>query len=352
VDLLAIGIPIVFASHFTIHEDLMGCNDARRARACCYVSISLCIFGLVLIGGSVAFANHGPGASGGGAATISGETLKPGHFEVELREDFSQFQTFTRNQAIERANIGGDFDALDHGFLTTVSGAFGVMEDFQVGAGFGYFVGNDFESASVDNGVTNFGRTNPTGFTDLVVTGKYRVLQGQPGNLAIITGVVFPTGTDDQRLNNGEFLTPTDQPGTGRWAIPFGLGYSRFLTSQITVDASVLYTYRFEQAGFKVGDRFDAGVALAYRITKSIKSFPQFSVFAEVNNVYLTHDEDHGVRDPNSGSDTLYVTPGLRVRFNPTMALTLAPSIPVFEHLNGDQGRVDYKIAASLSFAF
>jgi hypothetical protein len=330
----------------------MGCNVARTPRACSSLSAPLLLVTFVLVAGSFTLANHGPGASGGGAATISGETLKPGHFEMELREDFSQFQSFTRSQAIERANVGGDFDALDHGFLTTVSGAYGITEDLQVGAGFGYFIGNDFESASVDNGTTSFGHANPTGFTDLIVTGKFRVLQGQPGNLAIIVGAVFPTGTDDQRLNNGEYLTPTDQPGTGRWAIPFGLGYSRFLTSQITVDASVLYTYRFEQAGFKVGDRFDAGVALAYRITKSIKSFPQFSVFAEVNNVYLTHDEDHGVRDPNSGSDTLYVTPGLRVRFNPTMALTLAPSIPVFEHLNGDQGRVDYKIAASLSIAF
>lgn len=297
-------------------------------------------------------ANHGPGASGGGSATISGETLKPNHFEFEVREDYSQFQSFNRSQAEARANVGGDFDALDHGFLTTVSAAYGVIENFQLGAGFGYFVGNDFLSASSDNGQTTFGRVNPTGFTDLAVTGKYRVLQGQPGNLSLIAGVVFPTGTDHVRLDNRELLSPTDQPGTGRWSIPFGLGYSRFLTPQITVDASVLYTYRFEENAFKVGDRIDAGIALAYRLTRSIKAFPQFSAFVEANNVYLLHDEDHGVRDPNSGSDTLYLTPGLRVRFNPTIALTVAPSFPVFEHLNGDQGRVDYKLAASLSFAF
>src|SRR4051812_40085655 len=31
-----------------------------------------------------AFANHGPGASGGRSFTISGETLKGGHFELSL----------------------------------------------------------------------------------------------------------------------------------------------------------------------------------------------------------------------------------------------------------------------------
>ena len=70
---------------------------------------------------------------------ISGETLKPGYFEFELREDYSQFQHFDRAGAVERAIKGGDFDALDHGFFTTASGAYGITEDLQVGASIGYF---------------------------------------------------------------------------------------------------------------------------------------------------------------------------------------------------------------------
>src|SRR5438270_8631332 len=89
---------------------------------------------ILLFAYSPAWANHGPGASGGGAATISGEILKSGHFEFELREDYSQFQHFDRAGAIERAMNGGDFDALDHGFFTTASGAYGITEDLQVGA--------------------------------------------------------------------------------------------------------------------------------------------------------------------------------------------------------------------------
>src|SRR5438270_8354461 len=103
---------------------------------------------ILLFAYSPAWANHGPGASGGGAATISGETLKEGHFEFELREDFSQFQRFDRAQAISRAMSGGDFDALDHGFFTMLSGAYGITDDLQIGAGIGYFIGQDFVSAS------------------------------------------------------------------------------------------------------------------------------------------------------------------------------------------------------------
>jgi hypothetical protein len=300
-----------------------------------------------------ALANHGPGASGGGSATISGETLKEGHFELSLREDYSQFEHFSRTAAAQRADFGGDFDALDSGFLTSVDFAYGVTDDFQVGGNIGYFAGRGFLSADrADDGSIEFGSANPEGLTDLALTGKYRVLRGQPGNLAVIAGVVLPTGRSDVRLSSAESLSPTDQPGTGRFGIPVGLAYSRFLTSRLTIDASALYNFRLEKDEFKVGDRFDAGIALAYRLTESIKNFPQYSFFVEANDVYLAKDHDHGEDDPNSGSNTLYLTPGFRVRFNPTASLTIAPSFPVIEHVNGNQGKVDFKVAVTFSLSF
>src|ERR1700712_2389115 len=113
-------------------------------------------------------ANHGPGASGGGSATISGETLKPGSWELTLREDFAQFQPFNSRQAAERARAGGDFDSLNHGFITSVDAAYGITEDFQIGATIGYFIGRDFKSAELQgDGSVEESRTNPTGLTDM-----------------------------------------------------------------------------------------------------------------------------------------------------------------------------------------
>src|SRR5262249_47327766 len=147
--------------------------------------------------------------------------------------------------------------------------------------------------------------------------------------------------------SNGERLSPTDQPGTGRFGMPLGIAYSRFLTPKLTIDASLLYTTRFEKDFFKVGNRLDAGIALAYRLTDSIQSFPQYSLFAELNNVYLYRDYTSGSYDPNSGSCTLYISPGFRIRFTNDTAFTIAPSIPLYQHVNGDQGRVEFKLAAS-----
>lgn len=315
------------------------------------VALAACLVAALLP--ATARANHGPGASGGGTYTLSGETLKEGHFELSFREDYSQFEHFSRPAAEQRAREGGDFDALDRGFLTSAEFGYGLTDDLQVGGSLGYFVGRGFiGSEAQEDGSVETSTANPEGLTDLALTAKYRVMRGQPGNLAVLVGVVLPTGRSDVRLRNGERLTPTDQPGTGRFGLPVGLGYSRFLSPRVTLDASVAYTVRFEKDQFKVGDRFDAGVALAYRLTESIRAFPQISVFAELNDVYLMKDRAHGESDPNSGGNTLYVTPGFRVRFNANSSLTLAPSFPVLQDLNGDQGKVDFKVAVSYTMSF
>jgi hypothetical protein len=62
-------------------------------------------------------------------------------------------------------------------------------------------------------------------------------------------------------------------------------------------------------------------------------------------------DKFHGVKDPNSGSNTVYLTPGARIRFNKNVAITIAPSFPVYQIDYGGQGRVRFKMAVSVSFS-
>jgi hypothetical protein len=304
--------------------------------------------GALCVASSV-FANHGPGASGGGVNTISGETLAPGRFEISLREDYTEFEHFTKQQALDRAGKGGEFDALRRGFVTSLDLSAGVIEDLQVGYSIGWFQGDHFISAS---DAPDFGQGDPSGLTDSVLTFKWRFLQGQPGNVSLIGGVKLPTGRTNFKLDNGERLSPTDQPGTGSFDFPVGLAYSRFLTSQVTFDASAVWLFRTEDDHFKAGDRFDAGMAVAYRLNESIKDFPQFSVFGEMLLVHLERDSFEGMKDPNTGSDTLYLSPGLRERFTENVSATVGPAFPVWQHVNGDQGKVEFKAAVTVTVSF
>src|SRR6478609_4548029 len=91
-----------------------------------------------------AFANHGPGTSGGGSYTVSGEVLKQGKFDLTLREDFTQFEKIKSAEAERRAEKAGAFDALENAYLTSFSIAYGVTEELQLGATIGYYSGHNF----------------------------------------------------------------------------------------------------------------------------------------------------------------------------------------------------------------
>lgn len=297
-------------------------------------------------------ANHGPGTTGGGSSTISGETLKKGGFDLTLRSDFTQYEEFTRAQAAEHAIESGEFDAIDRTFVETLSLSYGVTDDFQVAASIGWYEGTNFVDAEEDGGGgAEVADGDPAGLTDLWLQGKFRLSHGPSGHFALIGGVKLPTGKDDETLSNGEELEPSSQPGSGAVDFQAGVAWSRYLTSRVTIDASGLYTLRGEHDDFRVGDRVDVGTALAYRLTEDVKSFPNWSMSGEVLGTWLDEDEDDGVANENSGGTTVYLAAGIRERIDEHVALTLAPALPVYQDENGDQAETSAKLVFSLSFS-
>src|SRR5690349_10789762 len=108
-----------------------------------FVVIVLMLLSIPLL----ARANHGPGTSGGGSSTISGETLKPGQFSLDLRFDYTEFEHVSRAEAERRALESGGFDALRRSFVYTGTLSYGVFENFQLSATIGYYHGEGFIDA-------------------------------------------------------------------------------------------------------------------------------------------------------------------------------------------------------------
>ena len=297
--------------------------------------------------------NHGPGTSGGGSSTESGETLRAGAFSFQLRSDFTQYESISRTEAEQHGLTNGEFDAIESTFVETAVLAYGVTDDFQVGASIGHYWGQNFIEAEADGlGGVESATADPSGLTDMWLTGKYRVMRGASGHLALLAGVKLPTGDDNEHLSNGEKLEPSSQPGTGAVDFQAGVAYSRYLTSRVTLDASMAYTLRGEHDDFTVGDRFDAGVALAYRLTEDVKQFPNYSVSTELLGNWLGKDDDAGVDNDSSGGTTTYLAVGLRARFDEHIALTVAPALPLTQDLNGDQVETRGKLSVALGFSF
>jgi hypothetical protein len=105
---------------------------------------------MALAAAASAYADHGPGTSGGGAATQSGETLKPGKFSLEFRTDYTEFENLSQSEIEAKAASAGGFDLLDRSFLSTVSLSYGVVENFQVGLTLGYYNAVNAREAGFD----------------------------------------------------------------------------------------------------------------------------------------------------------------------------------------------------------
>ena len=52
------------------------------------------------------------------------------------------------------------------------------------------------------------------------------------------------------------------------------------------------------------------------------------------------------------GGSVLFATPGVRARFGPNVGLTIAAPIPIYQDLNGEQLKTDFKVLAELSLEF
>ena len=110
--------------------------------------------------------------------------------------------------------------------------------------------------------------------------------------MAVFGGAKFPTGKSDVINWRSSRWSHPRRRARDRYDGMAGMAYSRFLTSQLTVDASAQGTDPTEANGFRLGDRFDAGVAMAYRFIEDVQRYPQVSAFAEANVRYLQKSED------------------------------------------------------------
>jgi hypothetical protein len=308
--------------------------------------------------------DHGPGTSGGGLSTQSGEVMRPGAVSLDFRIDYTQFEHLSATDIERRTlKVGGadhqHFDAARNTALETFSLSFGATRDLQIGFSFGYYYGNDIREGHLHgNGTYGFHEFGDIkGMTDHWITAKYRIARGEEGegSLAVLTGIKLPFGDNDQTAEDGtsnEPLEPSLQPGSGAVDVMLGFAYSRYLTANLTLDTSVQYTYRAEANNFKIGDQILFGVSAAYRFTESVQVFPQPSLFLELNVRHLFRNVEDEEKIINSGGTVLFVSPGFRISFSDRVAFTLAIQIPVYQGLNDEQQEALFKVSTGFTFTF
>ena len=293
-----------------------------------------------LIGSHAASADHGPGTSGSGFSTLSAETLKPGQFSTAFQTDWTEFDS--------PGGMPEGVDLLGRSFLSTLSLSYGVVENFQLGLTYGYFASEGNREFENGDKVTS----DPDGFTDLWLTGKYRFYQGPAGQFALLGGIKAPTGDSTLTNSEGEPVEPSATAGTGGWDGQVGLAYTLPLAAALTLDASAIYTLRGEAHDYRLGNRLDLGSSLAWRLFGDAATFPQTSLVMEATLRHVAKSEDGGQADDGTGGTVLFLSPGVKVSFTQQLGASLGVQIPIVQNLNGDALETDFRLITGISYTF
>jgi hypothetical protein len=186
------------------------------------------------------------------------------------------------------------------------------------------------------------------------------------------------------RINDeGERFDAEFQPGSGSWDGLFGLAVTQGF-GPWSFDSNVLYMLVNKGVlDTDLGDRFLFNAALSYRLMggdagaappmrlgalpdpmwhggpgahahahhEEAPARPALDLVLELNGEWHAKEVEAGVKDPNSGGTTLYLSPGLRFTMGKTSSF-VSVGIPVLNDLNGIQSEPDIRVVAGMSLTF
>jgi hypothetical protein len=156
---------------------------------------------------------------------------------------------------------------------------------------------------------------------------------GRRAWISAVVGVKTAWGKNDVS-EDGERLDEHVQPGTGATNLSGGLSGLYLLNEKSSLFASAAYTGTGRNKfGYKYGDNVQANLVYDRKLTDWLDGL------VELNFLDAKRDQIDaaGVRDPDTGGQTLYITPRVGIKITRGLVARAAVQIPVWEHLNGIQ---------------
>jgi hypothetical protein len=262
-----------------------------------------------------------------------------------------------------------------------ISYAYGVTNDFTVAVTLPYVCRTGIREAEEDEAtgeleVENFGPAD--GIGDLTLFGQYRFFNQRHTELAALFGLVTPTGRTNAHTAEGGLFDAEFQPGTGAWDPLLGLAWTHH-EGKWSYDVNVLYTLATTGTqNTDLGDRFQYNFAVSYRLMSlgsgehpmfhgaerheegddghhhehgHETSRPSLDLVLELNGEWHAEQVTNGISDPNSGGNTIFISPGLRLSQDKWSGF-VSVGIPVVDDLNGIQSEPDVRVIAGATWLF
>ena len=322
---------------------------------------------------ALAHGDHG----GGGDGTI----LPPGVTLVSFSYDTVSYKPFTdaRLNALAAAGVEG-VHSLSTISVPSLNIAYGVSNDFTMAARLPYLVNRGIrETNTALPGIDE--RGGVYGIGDASITGTYRFFNDHHSGVeaALLLGFKAPTGRRDAVDRSDELFEAEHQPGSGSWDFLFGSSLSKQV-GLWSFGASTLYSR--SGAGSqdtRLGDHANYGVSASYRLwsdggghdhamhlggagdgimyhggvdhAAAATPAKTLDISLGVNGQWSGMQTIAGDRDGNTGGNTIFVTPGVRLTVD-KWAIFGSVGVPAAQHLNGIQPEQRLQASTGVSVRF
>jgi hypothetical protein len=346
----------------------------------------------IIFGANPVSAHHAGGVGNalgaGPIITISASTLDKDHSVAAVTLDYQSLDglsTETLLNATANMPPGSPESNNVHDLRTiqayAISYAYGVTNDFTVALRLPYVRRTGIREAVEDEAtgdleVENFGAAD--GIGDLTLFGQYRFFNQNHTELAALFGLKTPTGRTNDLTAQGELFDAEFQPGSGSWDPLLGLAWTHH-EGKWSYDANVLYTLATTGTqNTDLGDRFQYNFAVSYRLTSlgsgehpmfhgaeaheegddghhheqgHESTGPSLDLVLELNGEWHAEQVTNGISDPNSGGNTVFISPGLRLSQDKWSGF-VSMGIPIVDDLNGIQSEPDWRVIAGATWLF
>ncbi len=313
-------------------------------------------------------ADHGSLGFGIGTAspiiTQTGVTLPVGMWAGGVITQFTRFDSASDAKLLDLGNTYGDVHSVKSLLIPSTFAAYGVTDNLTLGIRFAGVLRDGLRSPS-EHGDEIVRMGNPAGFGGVSLFSQYRFFHtaDQLNHLSLVVALKTASGaTHVQGLNHHgerERLETHAQPSGGAWNPAVGFSYTRAM-GKLSLDSSILYTVATTGAQkTDLGDLFDYNAALSYAFVGMARNnlfvgsnnAPWTGVL-ELNGTWQDRQRAAGLADMNSGSNIVYVSPGIRYSGGKRWNTALSIGTPIVKDISGYQTPPDYRITYRFVVAF
>ena len=200
------------------------------------------------------------------------------------------------------------------------------------------------------------------GLGDIAVLGRYSFFKRHALEStttgAALAGIKLPTGkTNGKTMDGSEYLDAHLQLGTGSTDCLLGMSFSHAL-KRLSLSANLLSTITTRGKAGDKDHRF--GNALNYDVTAKYRAWPagagpvgpQLFLALGVNGELRDREKEDGVKLPNSGGHTVYVSPAVQLVMASHWVFELSYQQAAYHNLNGKQLGENYKTNGAVTYLF